>query len=104
MAWFPSGRPTDRAFVYADAILAAGFVKPRVITTVEYCRQCRDSLPYGSNIPRADFILWGMFFPSEAFGPKCYTHASEWFNTSRVDQYAVYDLRPIHALIPEPTA
>ena len=67
--------------------------------TIEYCRECREELPYGSKLPRADFILWGKFFPSEAFGPKCYAHASGWFEIALVDQYAVYDLRPIHLLM-----
>lgn len=68
-------------------------------TFVEHCRECRDTLPYGSKLPAADFILWGKFFPALAFGPKCYFHASKWFDISRLDQYAVYDLRPAHALV-----
>ena len=65
--------------------------------TVQYCRECQDELPYGSKLPRADFILWGKFFDPEAFGPKCYGHASKWFDVSRADQYAVYDLRAVHS-------
>ncbi len=64
----------------------------------EHCRDCRDTLPYGSPIPEADFILWGKFFPQEAFGPKCMAHASRWFPVNQVDQYAVYDLREVRKL------
>jgi hypothetical protein len=67
---------------------------------VECCRQCRDQEPPVST--RAEFILWGKLLPPEAFGPKCYDHAAEhlgWQAMSRIDQYAVYDLRPINALI-----
>lgn len=65
---------------------------------VEYCRECRDLEPPVHT--RAEFILWGKLFPAEAFGPKCYDHAAKhlgWQAMSRIDQYAVYDLRPINA-------
>lgn len=65
-------------------------------TPLETCRDCRDALPYGSKVPAASFILWGKFFPLEAFGPKCVDHAAKWFDISRVDQYAVFDLRPFN--------
>lgn len=65
----------------------------------QFCRECRDELPYGSKLPEADFILWGKYFPPEAFGPKCYFHASQWIKIELVDQYAVYDLRPANKLI-----
>lgn len=64
------------------------------------CRQCRDQEPPVQT--RAEFILWGKLFAPEAFGPKCYDHAAEhigWAGMSMIDQYAVYDLRPINALI-----
>lgn len=64
------------------------------ISARETCRECRDELPHGSTLPEARFILWGKLFPPDAFGPKCYGHASKWFNTARADQYAVYDLQP----------
>lgn len=65
----------------------------------EYCRECRDELPYGSKLPVAEFILWGKLFPREAFGPKCYDHAVKYFPVERIDQWAVYDLRPINSLL-----
>ncbi len=59
----------------------------------EVCRECRDILPYGVEIPKADFILWGKFFELNAFGPRCAHHAARWFPIHRADQYAVLDLR-----------
>ena len=60
---------------------------------VQYCRQCRDELPYLSKLPAADFIIWGKFFEPEALGPKCTMHALEWVDILYIDQSAVYDLR-----------
>jgi hypothetical protein len=59
----------------------------------EYCRACRDE-----ELPPtyADFILWGKFFPPDWLGPRCYLHTAELFPVSHVDQYAVYDLRPVN--------
>lgn len=59
----------------------------------EVCRECRDLLPYGEKIPLADFVLWGKFFPQEAFGPRCSGHADKYFPIHQADQYAVIDLR-----------
>jgi hypothetical protein len=58
----------------------------------EYCRACRDE----DRLTVAEFILWGKFFRREALGPRCYDHAAEWIDIFRVDQYAVYDLRPVN--------
>ncbi len=66
----------------------------------EHCRECRDEFPYGFQ-ERADFILWGKFFPPEALGPRCYEHTTKYMGAgmSQIDQYAVFDLRPIRALL-----
>jgi hypothetical protein len=67
------------------------------------CRECRDELPiFSKNVPQADFILWGKLFPPEAMGPKCYDHAEKhigYRGMSQIDQWAVYDLRPVHDLL-----
>ena len=67
----------------------------------EYCRECRDELPYGTwPLPLAEFILWGKFFPPEAFGPKCYKHTAKWVQyMADIHQYAVFDLRPMNAVL-----
>lgn len=68
----------------------------------ERCRECREELPFGATVPKADFILWGKLFPPEALGPRCYDHAAKhigWAGMSQIDQWAVYDLRR-----PEPSA
>lgn len=69
---------------------------------VTCCRECRDEMPmFSSNIPRADFVLWGKLFPPEAFGPKCYDHAAKhigWSGMSQIEGMAVVDLRPINRL------
>jgi hypothetical protein len=71
---------------------------------VTCCRECRDEAPlFSSNIPRADFVLWGKLFPPEALGPKCYDHAAKyigWSGMARIEGWAVIDLRPINRLIP----
>ena len=67
---------------------------------VEHCRECKDELPFMAPSVRADFILWGRFFPPEALGPRCYDHAESHLGhaaMSRIDQYAVFDLRPLGA-------
>lgn len=56
----------------------------------ETCRDCRNT---SKGSVAADFILWGKYFDQAAFGPKCAEHARKWFDLSRVDQYAVFDLR-----------
>ena len=66
---------------------------------IETCRECRDEMAYGSKLPAAVFILWGKLFPQEALGPKCMDHARKWFDVFRADQYAVFDLRRIDALL-----
>jgi hypothetical protein len=69
------------------------------VTAVEWCRECRDEREFKFMAPGvpAEFILWGKLFPPEALGPRCYDHAAKWLghgNMSRIDQYAVFDLRP----------
>ena len=69
---------------------------------IEWCRECRDESQWLAPGREADFILWGKLFPPEALGPRCYDHAAKWIgpaSMSQVDQYAVYDLRPVHRLI-----
>lgn len=93
-----------RAQENTDAVIAdalAAIPAPTEAAVQEHCRQCRDELPYGSKLPAADFILWGKFFPREAFGPKCTKHARKWFDISQVDQYAVFDLRPLRQPAPK---
>jgi hypothetical protein len=58
----------------------------------EYCRQCRDE----GRTTVADFILWGALFARAAVGPRCYDHTAEWVDMARIDQWAVYDLRPVN--------
>lgn len=66
----------------------------------EHCRDCKDELPHGTwPLPLADFILWGKFFEPAAFGPKCTFHARLYFPVDRIDQYAVYDLRPLNNML-----
>jgi hypothetical protein len=68
---------------------------------LETCRACLDEQRDGGDwgpAPAADFILWGKLLPPEHLGPRCYDHAREalgWAAMSRIDQYAVFDLRPI---------
>ena len=78
----------------AAAEKAAGEV---VVTEVrEWCREEGD-FPHGDRCnERAEFLLWGKLFPSEALGPRCYAHAvkhTHWGMPSRPDQWAVLDLR-----------
>jgi hypothetical protein len=63
----------------------------------EYCRRCRDR----DEITVAEFIVWGRFFNKTYLGPQC-----EWDlppsvrrNMSQIDQWAIYDLRPINRLL-----
>ena len=57
---------------------------------VEWCRRCRDLEVQ----PRpADFIVWGKLFPPESLGPRCGEHLDPDIRISRIDQYAVLDLR-----------
>jgi hypothetical protein len=58
----------------------------------EYCRACRDN----DRTTVAEFIIWGKLFPPQALGPRCWNHAAPWFDISRIEQYAVYDLRPVY--------
>ena len=67
---------------------------------LEFCRECRDELYAGTRdrIKAADFILWGKLFPADALGPRCYDHAERHIGgagMSRLDQYAVFDLRTV---------
>lgn len=64
----------------------------------ETCRDCRDKLPMGERVPAAEFVLWGKMFDRAAFGPKCWNHAYRWFPIDWVDQWPVYDLRPVVTL------
>jgi hypothetical protein len=64
----------------------------------ETCRECRDN----DVTAPADFILWGKLLAPEALGPKCTDHATKHLGFSaihRIDQYAVFDLRPIRAAL-----
>lgn len=68
---------------------------------LEYCRQCRDLEP--PVVTPAEFILWGKLFPAGALGPRCHDHAAAWIGwqgMSRIDQYAVFDLRPLMREVP----
>lgn len=69
-------------------------------TPNQFCRHCRSELEYGSILPQADFIIWGKLFPTEALGPVCSEHASNWFPIHQASMYAVYDLRQAHEAIP----
>jgi hypothetical protein len=63
----------------------------------EHCRECRDE----DRHVRADFILWGKLLPPEVLGPRCYDHAAKHIGHSgmqQIEQWAVYDLRPLAAL------
>lgn len=63
----------------------------------ETCREWGEDDPRRCGKP-AEFILWGKLLPKEAFGPRCYDHAVKHIGhdmPSRVDQYAVYDLRAV---------
>jgi hypothetical protein len=72
---------------------------PGTMPKRESCRACRDELPSGSRLPLADFIIWGKLAGQENLGPRCAAHAEKalgWNFASQVDQWAVYDLRPIN--------
>ena len=74
-----------------------GKTDPRL--KIEFCRACRDELPWGQPLPLADFIIWGKLTPPEHLGPRCTDHAEKalgWNFISQVDQWAVYDLRPLN--------
>ena len=65
---------------------------------IEGCREWVDT----DRCPaRAEFILWGKLFKREALGPRCYEHAAQHIghgSMSRLDQWAVYDLRRANTL------
>lgn len=67
----------------------------------EWCRECKDEREFGAPGVPADFILWGKLFPPEALGPKCWMHAEKHIGRgmTQIDQWAVYDLRPINAAL-----
>jgi hypothetical protein len=60
---------------------------------IEWCRACRDE----DRLTPAIVIVWGKLFPPEALGPRCWDHAAEHVDMSRLDQWAVFDLRPVAA-------
>jgi ATP-dependent Clp protease ATP-binding subunit ClpA len=70
---------------------------------IEFCRDCRDEMSIedvidGKPCPPAEFIIWGKLSKPEALGPKCYDHAAKHLGhaaMSRIDQYAVLDLRKL---------
>lgn len=79
MAWYPSGKPTDRAFIYADAILAAGYRRepePRVVTTVEEL----DALPLATVVQSEVGGIW------EKWGK------SAWYETGSAQRHLSKDL------------
>ena len=50
---------------------------------------------------RAEFIIWGKYFPADAFGPRCYDHTAEHLHDMsalNIEQTAVYDLRRVYRL------
>ena len=68
-----------------------------MIDTRETCREWPPERLDRCNAP-AEFILWGKLFPPEALGPRCYDHAYKHIGgagMSQLDQWAVYDLRPV---------
>lgn len=70
---------------------------------IEFCRACRDER---DEIVPADFILWGKLLPSEQLGPRCYNHATAYIGVlamTRIDQWAVFDLRPLNRALTQST-
>lgn len=66
----------------------------------ETCREWLDA-EHDRCGERAEFILWGKYFPSEAFGPRCYDHAAKHLgdmSAHSIEQTAVYDLRRVYQL------
>jgi hypothetical protein len=66
--------------------------------TTEQCRECADN---GRSVP-ADFILWGKLLNPSDLGPRCYDCTVECIGHAairQVDQWAVYDLRPVRQLL-----
>ena len=64
----------------------------------EVCReQVEDPDGWRQNCNKpAEFLLWGKLFAPEVLGPRCYDHAvahTHHSMPSRVDQWAVMDLR-----------
>jgi len=78
-----------------DALNTAQAVMKGLLTV---CRECRDEMPvFSTNVPAAEFVIWGKLSPPEALGPKCHDHAVKWLGHHvgyRSSQYAVVDLRP----------
>lgn len=73
----------------------------RKLATV--CRECNDEMGFmATDVPLADFILWGKLLPPEALGPKCYDHAVKYVGHHTLaghgDRFmlAAVDLRPIN--------
>lgn len=67
----------------------------------EFRRECRDERSWRSPGVQAEFILWGKLLPPEALGPRCYEHALKHLGSGamgQIDQYAVFDLRPLNRL------
>lgn len=66
---------------------------------VEWCRKCRDELPYGAPGVRAEFIPWGRLFDrDDLVGPCCEKHLPKSVDLNRIDMYAVTDLRSVYRL------
>lgn len=66
----------------------------------ETCREWLDST-HDRCGERAEFILWGKYFPADALGPRCYSHAKihiRDMSAHNIEQTAVYDLCRVYQL------
>lgn len=73
------------------------------VEMLEYCRECRDESESFDVFEPADFIIWGKLAPPEKLGPRCYRHTEDLVgHMSRVDQWAIFDLRPFQKVAQRP--
>lgn len=64
----------------------------------EFCRACRDER---DEIVTAEFIIWGKLTDPQHLGPRCYDHTEQVVGRDmyRIDQWAIFDLRPFNRLL-----
>ena len=65
--------------------------------TIEHCRHWVDEKVDRCNEP-ASIIVWGKLFEMDELGPRCSKHWPSSVHEDRLDQYAVFDLRPLHTV------
>jgi L-rhamnose isomerase len=92
--WPGEADPQMVARAVLEAALSGLVVVPEVR---EHCRACHHER---DKIVPAEYIVWGKYAKTNRLGPSCYDHTVEVIGhagMSRIDQYAVFDLRPFRA-------